>query len=64
MQFRYVFVEECNYHEIFVANKEPKAIRMILNVLCMILCKKVPEGVVTFKIDELHKKIKLLPLPR
>jgi hypothetical protein len=28
------------------------------------MCKKVPEGVVTFKIDELHKKIKLLPLPR
>ena len=37
---------------------------MILNVLCMIMCKKVPEGVVQFKLDELHKKIKFLPLPR
>lgn len=37
---------------------------MILNVLCMIMCKKIPEGVVNFRTDDLHKKIKLLPLPR
>ena len=64
MQFRCVFVEECNYHDVFVKNEDQKAIRMLLSAICMIMCKKVPEGVVTFKIDELHKKIKLLPLPR
>lgn len=37
---------------------------MLLNVLCMIMCKRVPEGVVTFKTEELSKKIKLLPLPK
>lgn len=38
---------------------------MILNVLCMIMCKRVPEGVVSFGVGaELAKKIKLLPLPR
>lgn len=30
----------------------------------MIMCKRLPEGVVTFKTEELAKKIKLLPLPR
>lgn len=64
MQFRCVFVEECNYHDVFVKNGDQKAIRMLLSALCMIMCKKVPEGVVTFKIEDLHKKIKLLPLPR
>lgn len=37
---------------------------MILNVICMILCKRIPEGVVTFNTDLLSKKIKLLPLPK
>ena len=30
----------------------------------MIMCKRLPEGIVTFKTEELAKKIKLLPLPR
>lgn len=64
MQFKYVFVEECNFHEIFIKNRDQKVIKQILNVICMIMCKRVPEGVVTFKTDELAKKIKLLPLPR
>lgn len=37
---------------------------MILNVICMLLCKRLPEGVVPFKTDDLAKKIKLLPLPK
>jgi len=30
----------------------------------MILCKRIPEGIVTFNTNDLIKKIKLLPLPR
>lgn len=35
-----------------------------MNVICMLLCKRLPEGVVPFKTDDLAKKIKLLPLPK
>lgn len=62
--FRNVFVEKCMYHNVFMNNKDQKAIQMILNVICMILCKRIPEGVVSYSTDGLTKKIKLLPLPK
>lgn len=62
--FKNVFVDKCMYHNVFSNNKDQKAIQMILNVICMLLCKRLPEGVVNFKTDDLTKKIKLLPLPK
>lgn len=64
MQFRHVFVEKCMYHETFIKNKDQNAIKTILSVLCMILCKRVPEGIVAFNTADLLKKVKLVPLPR
>mgnify|MGYP003330660858 CR=1 FL=1 len=37
---------------------------MILSVICMILCKRIPEGAVSYSTDGLAKKIKLIPLPK
>lgn len=45
-------------------NKDQNAIKTILSVLCMILCKRVPDGVVPFNTADLLKKVKLVPLPR
>ena len=64
LQFRYAFVEEFNHHEILSNNENPEAMKMILSVLAMIMCKRVPEGVVPFKVDDLAKKIRLMPIPR
>lgn len=37
---------------------------LILSVLCMVLCNKVPKGVVTFRPDSLVSKIRLVNAPR
>lgn len=52
------------YHDVFIKNKDQKAIKDILSVICMILCKRIPEGVVSFNTADLIKKVRLLPLPR
>jgi hypothetical protein len=64
LQFKNVFVEQCMYHSVFSKNKNQKAIQMILNVLCMLICRRLPEGIVPFNTQDLTKKIKLLPLPK
>ena len=37
---------------------------LILTVLCMILCNKVPKNIVSFRPDSLQSKIKLMVAPR
>ena len=64
LQFRYAFVEELNHHEILSNNENPDAMKMIMSALAMIMCKRVPEGVVPFKVDDLAKKIRLMPIPK
>lgn len=64
LQFRHVFVNQCMYHSVWQKNKDQAAIQSILNVICMIICKRIPEGVVAFNTADLSKKIKLVPLPR
>ena len=59
-QFRHVFVEERMYDTVFAGNKGSKAMDLILSVLCMILCNKVPKNLVSFRPDSLASKIKLM----
>ena len=37
---------------------------ILLTVLCMVLCNRVPKGIVTFRIDSLISKIKLVTAPK
>lgn len=37
---------------------------IILSVICMIVCNKIPKGVVSFRTDSLASKIKLITAPR
>ena len=37
---------------------------LLLSVLCMVLCNRVPKGLVTFRTDQLTSKIKMVHAPR
>ena len=63
-QFRHAFVEEKLFYETYRSNKNPAAMEAILNVLCMVLCNRVPKNTVPYKCDVLIPKIKLMPIPR
>lgn len=50
-QFRHAFVEERLFYETYRQNTNPQAMEAILNVLCMVLCNRVPKGTVPYKTD-------------
>jgi hypothetical protein len=52
------------YNPTYMMNKGQKAMDILLTVLCMALCNKVPKGVVTFRTDSLASKIKLVTAPK
>lgn len=51
--FRHAFVEEKLFYETYQSNKNPRAVEAILNVLCMVICNRVPKNIpgVTYKVD-------------
>ena len=63
-QFRHAFVEQRMHNPTYQANKGGKAMDLILSVLCMVLCNKVPKGLVSFRTEPLAHKIKLITPPR
>lgn len=52
------------YNPTYQNVENPMLMEMILNVLCMALCNKVPKGVVSFKMDTVYSKIKLSRIPK
>lgn len=62
--FRHAFVEERMYNDTYRANKGHKAMDIILSVICMVLCHRVPKNVVAFRAENLSQKIKLVHAPR
>ena len=52
------------YNPTYIANKGHKAMDMVLTVICMVLCNRVPKGAVSFRTDGLAAKIKLVMPPR
>jgi len=63
-QFRHAFVEEKLFYETYRQNKNPAAMEAILNVLCMVLCNRVPKNTVSYKTDQIISKIKLQSIPK
>lgn len=61
IKFRYLFVEKRMNNELFVANRNEQAMDLLLNALCLIMCKKVPAEIGVNKVESLALKIKLLP---
>lgn len=62
--FRYAFVEMRMFNPTYQANKGSRAMDLILSVLCMVICNRVPKGVVSFRTDNLTSKIKMVHAPR
>ena len=52
------------YHDTYRSNKDQKAMEMILSVLCMVMCNRVPKGVVVFRSETIANKIRMLNVPR
>lgn len=64
LQFRHAFVEERMFNPVFQTNSGHKAMDLILSAICMILCNRIPKGVVPFRTEGLASKIKLVNAPR
>ena len=62
--FRYAFVEEKLFYQHYNKNDNQRAIESILNVFCLVLCGRVPKGVVPYKCEQLIPKIKLTSIPK
>ena len=62
--FRHAMVEERMFNPVYRKNSGKKAMDMIMSALTMVLCNKVPKGVVSFRVDTLIPKIKLVYPPR
>lgn len=62
--FRHSFVEKRMYNKTYMLNRGNKAMELILTVICMIVCNRVPKGVVPFNTANLASKIKLVQAPR
>ena len=58
IKFRNAFVEERMYKQEFIKNANRKAMDNILNAICMIICKKLPNEISTP--PTLHMKVKLV----
>ena len=64
IQFRHAIVEERMFNPTYKSNKGHKAMDLILSALCMVICNRVPKGVVSFRTDSLAQKIKFVNPPR
>jgi len=64
VMFRYHFVEQCMHNPTYQNVENPKAMELLLSVLCMALCNKVPKGVVPYKMDQVYHKIRLVNIPK
>ena len=52
------------FNETYRANTGQRAITLILDSICMILCNRVPKGIVSFRPDSIINKIRLVGPPR
>jgi len=64
LAFRHAFVEQRMYNETYRANTGARAMTLILDSICMVLCNRVPKGIVSFRPDSIISKIRLVGPPR
>jgi len=64
LAFRHAFVEQRMYNDVYMANKGHRAMSLILQVLCQVLCNRLPKGLVNFRTEPLANKIRLVAAPR
>jgi len=64
LQFRNAFIEERMFNDVFRANKGNRAMDLILTGLCLIICNRLPKGVVPFRTETLNQKIRFVFTPK
>lgn len=64
LKFRHAFIEQRLYSETLCANKNRKAMELIMTGLFLIATKKVPAGVSNLKPETFASKIKLVGVPK
>lgn len=64
MLFRNAFITNRMFTDFYKVEDNPKLMDQILNVLCMVICNRVPRNVVPFKCDSLVSKVRLVAPPR
>lgn len=63
IKFRHHFIEQRMYNPVLLQNSNDKAMDILMQCLCLIMCKKVPSDLGINKVDQLHLRIKILPRP-
>jgi len=63
IKFRHHFIDQRMYNPLLQDNTNEKAMELLLQSLCLIMCKKVPSELGVNKADQLHLRVKLLPRP-
>jgi hypothetical protein len=63
LKFRHHFIDQRMYNPVLMANKNDQAMDLLLNCLCLIMCKKVPTDLGVNKADQLHLRVKMFPRP-
>ena len=63
IKFRYHFVENRMNNQLWIDNKNEKAMQLLLNAFALVFSKKVPSEIGVKQIDSLHNKVKLLAPP-
>jgi len=61
IKFRCHFIEQRMYNPLLTANKNERAMDLILGALALIMSKKIPSELGLNKTDQMHLKIKVLP---
>ena len=62
--FRYAFVEEKLFYQHYNKNENQRVMEAILGVLCMVICGRVPKGIVPYKCEQLINRIRLTSIPK
>lgn len=60
LKFRFLFIEKRAHNSLWIKNSNAKAMELLLSVLVLVLCKKIPTELGLAKVENLHNKIKLL----
>ena len=52
------------FNPVYKVESNPRAMDMLLSVLCMVICARVPKNIVQFKPENLMSKVRLVNPPR
>ena len=64
MAFKHAMVTDRMFIDCYKVEENPRAMDMLLSTLCMIICGRVPKGIVAFKTDQLVSKVRIVQVAK